>query len=142
MIFFLVQSKGKFLSQFANENLKNQANAVWQSLESITPLLVAIFIVAGVGFAVSYYTVFNNRPGRHYKMKYWFLFAAFALIATLVFTLIAEFGLIKTNLKNDVFFLYSMCALSNVIYSLILYFIISVIWCNLGKTNAYRYFKL
>jgi hypothetical protein len=142
MIFFLVQSKGKFLSQFANENLKKQADAVWQSLESVTPFLVAIFIVAGIGSAILYYTWFNNISGRHYKVKYWGLFAGIFFSLTLLLTLIAEYGLIKTNLNDGISPLYWKCAISNALYCFGSYLVVSFLWCNWGRTNAYRFLKI
>jgi hypothetical protein len=141
-IFFLLQSKGKFLNQFANnENLKNQANAVWHSLEDIAPFLLAITVVVGAGLAAYYYTSFNNQPGRHYKVKYWGIFAIVSLVLTFVVTMGTEYLLIKTNMKNGITSLYLKCAISNAIYGIGLYLLTSIVWCNWGRTNAYRLFK-
>jgi hypothetical protein len=44
-------------------------------------------------------------------------------------------------MKSGITPLYLKCAISNAIYGIVLYLLTSIIWCNLGRTNAYRLFK-
>lgn len=142
-IFFLLQSKGKFLNQFANnENLKNQASQVWKSLEGWTPILLAVTALIGIGLAIYYYTVYNEQPGRHYKVKHWGIWMLISFVFTFIVTLAIEYFGIKTNLKSGLTSLYWLTALNNALYTVVLYFITSLVWCNLLPTNAYRFLKL
>lgn len=140
-IFFLVQSKGKFLNSFANENLKNQATAVWSKLSDWTPILLIITIVLGIGLAAFYYKPYNDRPGRHYKVSYWGIWGIITTVLAFIVTLLIEYLCIKTNLKSGLTSLYWMTALSNAIYCAALYFITSLVWCNFLPTNAYKFLK-
>jgi uncharacterized membrane protein len=140
-IFWLVQSKGKFLSQYANnDNLKSQANAVWNQLDGITPILLCVAILVGIIVAAIYYTSFNENPGRHYKIKYWGLFFLSSVLVTAVLTIGLEYLLIKTNL--NVAGLYMRCMASNATITLVVYFAVSFVWCNIFPTNACRFLKI
>lgn len=142
-IFFLLQSKGKFLQGFAsNDQLKAQAELVWRQLEGLSPILLILTAVLGISLAIYYYTGYNEMPGRHYKIKHWCIWAAVALVLSFVSTLIIEYLGIKTNIKTGLTTLYWMCALNNALYCLVLYFFTSVVWCNTGRTNAYKFFKI
>lgn len=140
-VFFLLQSKGKFLNHFTNDNLKTQADAVWRQLEGWTPGLLIIMAVLGVGFAAYYYKPYNDQPGRHYKMTHWAIWGVISIALTFIATLCIEYFAIKTNLKSGLTSLYMLTALNNAIYCAILYLVTSVVWCMCLPTNAYRFFK-
>lgn len=140
-VFFLLQSKGKFLNNFTNDNLKSQADAVWRHLAEWTPFLLIIMAVLGVGLAAYYYKPYNNQPGRHYKISHWAVWGIISVALTFITTLCIEYFAIKTNLKHGLTSLYMLTALNNAIYCAILYLVTSVVWCLALPTNAYRFFK-
>lgn len=143
-IFCLLPSKGKFLQNFANnDQLKAQAEQVWRQLDWLSPILLILTAVLGIGLAIYYYTGYNEMPGRHYKIKHWCLWAAIASILSLIGTAVIEYVGIKTNIKTGLTSLYWLCAINNALYCLILYFLTSVVWCNLKfcRTNAYKFLK-
>lgn len=141
-IFFLVQDRGKFVSGFNNDNLQNQATQVWNKLDGVTPFLLLISVIIGIGLAVYYYKPYNEQPGRHYKVSHWAMWGIIATVSTLIATFLIEFFAIKTNLRTGLTSLYIMTAISNAIYSALLYLIMSILWCYAFPTNAYRFFKL
>jgi hypothetical protein len=140
-IFFLLPAKGKFLNNF-NEQLKQQADFVWRELDGLSLILFLGGVIIGVGFAIYYYTGFNESPGRHYKMKYWGIWGALSFVLTMIFTVAIEYIGIKTNLNTGLTELYWLCAINNALYSAILYLVTSFIWCNAFRTNAYKFFKI
>ena len=142
-IFFLLPSKGKFLGSFAhNEQLMQQADHVWRQLDGLAPWLLIGSVAIGIGLCVWYYTGYNNRPGRHYKVKHWVLWMLLAFTLTLAGTLLVEYLGIQTSLRHGIGSLYWRCAINNVLYSVVLYVLISLVWCNFGRTNAYKFLKL
>ncbi len=141
-IFFLLPSKRKFLQNFANnDQLKAQAEQVWRQLDALSLIQLILTAVLGIGLAIYYYTRYNEMPGRHYKIKHWCLWAAMAFVLSLIGTAIIEYVLITTHIKSGLASLYWLCALNNAIYCLILYFLTSLVWCNFGRTNAYKFLK-
>lgn len=141
-IFFLLPSQGKFLQCFAdNEKLKAQAEQVWRQLDGLSPFLLILTALIGMGLASFYYTWYNEKPGRHYKIKYWGLWALCAPILSLVLTFAVEYVGINTNIHTGLSSLYWLCALNNALYCLMIYFLTSLVWCNVGRTNAYKFLK-
>lgn len=141
-IFFLIQSRGKFLNAFTNDSLKSQATAVWSRLSDLTPLLLIIMIILGVGLGAYYYKPYNDLPGRHYKVYHWGIVGIIATCLTFGITLLIEYFGIKTNLHTGLTSLYLMTALSNAIYCAAFYLITSIVWCNFLPTNAYKFLKV
>lgn len=142
-IFFFLPSKGKFLQAFGdNDQMKAKADMVWRQLETWSPVLLILAAVIGIGLAVYYYTLYNEMPGRHYRISHWLRWAGCAFISSLVVTAGIEYFGINTNIGNHVTSLYTLCALNNALYCLILYFLTSLVWCNFCRTNAYRFLKL
>lgn len=140
-IFFLLPKKGKFLNSFS-EQLRPQADAVWRSLDGWTLWLLIIMAVLGIGLAAYYYKPYNDMPGRHYKVSHWAIWGIISVALTFIATLCFEYFGIKTHLpKTGLNNLYILTALNNAIYCAILYFVTSVVWCNIAPTNAYRLFK-
>lgn len=124
-----------------NEALYNQAKGFWSYLDGLTAITIAIFIVLGVVGAVCYYGPFNQMPGRHYKPRYWLVFLVGVFVLTLALTWGFECIAAKPTLKGSGM-LECRIALGNAIYASLLYFITSVVWCNILPTNAYRIFKI
>lgn len=138
--FFLLPAKGKFLNGF-NEQLRQQADNVWRQLDVLSPYVLILGFVLGVGLAAFYYTDFNEKAGRHYKMRYWAIWTLLSSVLTLVITIAIEYVGIKTNLKSGYAELYWLCAINNALYALGFYLFTSIIWCNAFPTNAYKFFK-
>ena len=139
--FFLLPSKGKFLNGFTNEQLKSQADNVCRHLDGMSPVLLIAGVAIGIALAVFYYTAYNEMPGRHYTVKHWTIWAIISFVLTLVVTAVIEYVFIKTNLKSGISSLYWLCAINNALYSLIFYFVTSLVWCNFLPTNAYKFLK-
>ena len=138
---WIAGSMADFINQFRNnEVLYNQARAYWNKLESSSSIILLIFIVLGIIMAICYYQPYNNRPGRHYKPKHWLLFLAITFVLVFLVTWGFELVALKSTL-NGVMSLQLRIALGNAIYASILFFIMSLVWCNALPTNAYRLFK-
>lgn len=123
-----------------NEALYKQARAFWGQLENNSMVVFLICIVLGIALAIYYYKPYNDSPGRHYTLKHWLIF----LFITFVLTFVVTFGfeyLAVTPKLSGAMGLEAKIALGNAIYASILYFITSVVWCNVGSTNACRIFK-
>lgn len=140
-IFFLLPSKSKFLQNFDySEQLKAKAGQVWELLDGLSPWLLLLTATLGIGFAIYYYTAYNEMPGRHYRIKHWGLCAGIAAILSLIGTVVIEYASIKIKLGHSS--LYWVCAMNNAIYCAILYFLTSLVWCNFCRTNAYKFLKI
>lgn len=130
-----------FLSQFQNnDSFYQQARTFWNKLDGISMILLIIFIVLGILFAFFYYKPYNNIPGRHYTPKHWILFLCVTCIVTFLLTFVFEYIAVAPKLKGALM-LEMEIALCNGIYASVLYFLVSVLWCNAFPTNAYRLFK-
>ena len=138
---WIAGSMTDFTSQFKNnEALYNQARAFWNKLEGPSSIIVLIFVVLGIALAAFYYKPYNNLPGRHYTPKHWFIFLAITFVITFLLTFGFEYIAVEPRL-NGAMLLEIKVALGNAIYASILYFVVSVVWCNAFPTNAYRWFK-
>lgn len=133
--------KADFIKAFQdNEAMFKRAQEFWTSLESEAIILTGIFILCGVFVAWCYYKPYNEIPGRHYKLKYWFIFLLIALALSLVLTLLFEFITLNTGIGDSSILLVKI-ALTNALYAAGVYFLTSLIWCNFLPTNACRIFK-
>lgn len=136
-------SQSNFLKQYgSDESLRAQAQTYWSQLNGIMLFVFIIMLVIGIAGAYVYYKPFNNRPGRHYKPLYWGLGLVITFFVSGVLTLCLEYFLCAPTIKGSGT-LVGMISLGNAIYSGVLYFITSVLWCNLWPiyTNAYPYLK-
>lgn len=140
-LFLLLPKKAKFLSGFANDNLKSQADLVWRQLSGLSTWMILTAFVLGLLFACLYYKPYNESPGRHYRISKWAIWGIVSVVLTFIATLAFEYLGIKTNLRTGLTSLYWLCALNNALYCAAVYFLTSVVWCNFGKTNAYRFLK-
>lgn len=139
---WIAGSMTDFTSQFKNnEVLYNQARAFWNKLEGSSSIIVLIFVILGIALAAFYYKPYNNMPGRHYTPKHWLLFLAITFGVTFLLTFGFEYIAVAPRLSGAML-LEIKVALGNAIYASILYFVVSIVWCNAFTTNAYRWFKL
>ena len=139
---WIIGTMSDFARQFQdNETLYNQARKFWSNLEASSIIIVGIFIVLGIIMAYTYYKPFNDKPGRHYKPKYWWIFLGITFILSFLITLGAAYFMVPPKIEGS-FVLELKIALANAIYSSIVYALISWIWCQFNlPTNAYRYLK-
>lgn len=130
-----------FVNQYRNnEALYNQARSFWNKLEGSAAFFIVIFLVLSISLAIFYYLPYNNRPGRHYTPKHWFLFLVITFVLTFSVTWGFEYIAIPPKLDGSTM-LQLKIALGNAIYATILYLFVSVGWCLKLPTNAYRIFK-
>lgn len=123
-----------------NEALYKQARAFWGKLENSSVIIFLICLFLGIALAYYYYKPYNNSPGRHYKLNHWVGFLLATFILTFLVTLGFEYFAVPPKIV-DSFSLEAKIALGNAIYAAIIFFITSVVWCNVGSTNACRIFK-
>lgn len=134
-------TKADFVKTFGdNDNLRQQADIFWRNLENTAPYLIAIGLVLSFFFARSYYTWYNNQPGRHYKPSHWFVGQLICFGTVCLGSFLMENLLLNLSLKGTMGIVINV-SFFNALIAFILYLIISVIWCNIRKTNAYKYFK-
>lgn len=142
LLFFYQWLAGK-MSDFTrpfqeNEALYNQARSFWNKLEGISIILVISFIVLGTAWAAIYYKPFNDKPGRHYKPKWWWIFMLITFVVTLVVTFLVEYFAVSPKLSGAAMLEFKI-ALANSIYAVGMYILASLVWCNFGlPTNAYK----
>lgn len=124
-----------------NDALYKQAQAFWKQLDVSSFFFVAIFLLLGIVMASIYYKPFNDKPGRHYKPKYWIYFLLTTFVLTLLVTLGCECAIAQPKLDGS-FVLELKIAVANAIYSSFIYIFVSWIWCQFNlPTNAYRLIK-
>lgn len=138
---WFVGSVSDFTNRFKdNEVLYKQAKTFVGKLESNSMIIFLICIVLGISFAALYYTAYNDKPGRHYTLGHWvgFLFLTFGI--TILATIGFEYVAVAPKINGATWFECKI-ALCNAIYAVIVFFVTSVAWCNIGSTNACRIFK-
>ena len=124
-----------------NDALYKQAQAFWKQLDVSSIIFVSIFLLLGIVMASIYYKPFNDKPGRHYKPKYWIYFLLTTFVLTLLVTLGCECAIAQPKLDGS-FVLELKIAVANAIYSSFIYIFVSWIWCQFNlPTNAYRLIK-
>ena len=137
-------SKGPYLNSFGeNQHMRDLATKLWNMLESGALFYIMIFIIIAFLFAVVYYYPYNNRPQRHYKMRFWLLWLGYTALGTFIISMIAGFYLFDSPIRDTTNFIIRI-SLINTVYSVLMYLVFSIIICNLNmpKTNAYRFFEL
>lgn len=139
---WLAGSMNDFTRQFnQHEELFKQAKKFWNNLEGSSTFIIVIFIALGIALAITYYVPYNEGAGRRYRPTHWGLFMLITFIATLLVTFGFEYFAHPPKLDGALMLEFKI-ALCNAIYAAGLYFIMSIIWCNCGRTNAYRIFKI
>lgn len=137
---FWIGKQASFLNNFnGNDQLYDQAQQFWNTLESNAIVYFAIFFLLGIGLAYYYYTPFNNLPGRHYHPKWWGAFLGICFGTTFVLTLVAAY-LIATPKLNGSFWLEVRLSFVNAFYAVLLYLAVSYVYCKCKwlPSNAYR----
>ena len=143
---WLLPNEQTFINSFKdNEAKQNAAKVFIKSLSNCDLWLFISCVFLTAVACILYYTWYNNRMepfGYHYRMRHWGAWMAIALLLSILATYFCcMFTLDKTNLSGTGEFI-SKFYLVSAIYSLLFFVILSVVWCNLFPTNAYRWFKI
>ena len=119
-----------------------QAQIFWNKLDSVCPVFVIIFILVGILMAYMYYGPYNEQPHRHYLVKHWAKFLGFCAVVSLVATFVVAY-VAATPRVNGYLSIEILLAIGNTIYSVGIFFVTSLVWCNCKRlpTNAYRFWK-
>lgn len=141
---WVLPSKSAFLSHFKdNDFLYNSAVSLWASLDSSSIYFMFILLFVSFGFVCSYYYVYNKKPGRRYTIKRWTKWLGATAIVTFVATFILGYLLVSSPLVVERNMLLIGISIVNVVYAIIIYFVASLIICNIPvPTNAYRFLKI
>lgn len=136
-------NQGEHLNRYReNESLYNMACAFWSNLDSAAIYFMILFVILGILIACFYYYGYNRFPGRKYKVQHWVIWLVITVVATVAITLGLGNAIVTSNLQEKFGFLFRI-SLINGVYALAVYFISSVIICNLPiATNAYRFLKI
>lgn len=118
--------------------LREMATQFYDKLESLPLLFLLIAAAIGILGAVIYYYGVNNLSGRMYKISKWAIALLITVLVSWAITLGAGYGLASSELAdtNSIIFQFTI---PQIIWTLLVYFLISVLCCNVGKTNAYRF---
>lgn len=127
-------------TQRDNEELYKQAKEFWTQLDNLSIVIVLIFVILGTALAAYYYKPYNDKPGRHYTLKYWIFFFFVTFILTFSLTFGFEYFAVPPKLDGATL-LEIKIAIGNAIYASLVYIVTSIVWCNVGRTNACRIFK-
>lgn len=140
---WIAGSQHEFTRQFQNnDQLFNQAQSFWNQLNGTTWSALIVMFVIGIATAIYYYTAYNNKPGRHFTLPQWAIFIIAVFLVTFMTSLAILYFFAKPKL-NGAWEIELLLSLGNSIYAVIVYTIMSIIWCNCSylPTNAYRVFK-
>lgn len=108
--------------------------------------MFSLYVIFGVALftCISYYTWYNNivKPwGYHYRKRHWFVWMIISMVLMSVGTYIIENRcLVNIDLPGTSEFIF-MLYVVNLLFIVLVYFFLSMIWCNCLPTNAYRWFN-
>lgn len=127
-------SKKAYLASYADdESAKKVAARLWNSVTSYELWAFVFMLCLTIAFCYYYYFPFNNKPGRHYHLKFWALF----YVMTVVFILFGTFFFFLCCAKNSGFDTWLLWRISfmNAAYSFLAYIVCSIMFSR--KSNAY-----
>lgn len=136
-------NQGAHLNRYSgNDQLYNMARSLWSNLESSAIYFMIMSIAIGILIASFYYYVYNRLPGRKYKTRHWNLWWSVTYFLTVIATLVLGWFIVTSSLQEKFGFLLRI-SLVNGVYAMAIYFIASLIICNIPvPTNAYRFLKI
>ena len=136
-------SQAEHLNRYRdNGTLYNMARSFWNSLDSASIYFMIAFLAIGLALVCFYYYGYNKWPGRKYKIQHWALWLGITAALTVAVTLILGSAIVTSNLQEKFGFLLRI-SLINGAYAILVYFIASLIICNIPvPTNAYRFLKI
>ena len=129
-------SRKDFLGLYKDsEAARNMAIRFWESAEQTEILAFGLMLILSVLICWIYYFPFNNMPGRHYKPIYMFAFMGAAIVAVLILSFLLFLCLVDNSQFNGGFL--AKLSVVNAIYCIIAFFLVAIIICKSGKSNAY-----
>ena len=140
---WVLPNQAQYLNGYKNnEQLYNMARSFWNGLDSASIYFLISTIVVAILLACYYYYGYNKLPGRKYKVSHWTLWLGVTAVVTILFTLVLGSVMVSSTLPDKGEFILKI-SLINGLYASAVYFIVSVIICNLPvPTNAYRFLKI
>ena len=133
-------SKKDYLTPYTeDEAAKKAATKLWNTIDSMDIILFIVMFMLTILIALWYYFPYNQRPGKHYHPKYWWIFG----VGAVSFVFASTFGIcyfIAKNASFDYTFLIKVSAV-NALYAILVYFILSLFINKSGKSNAYPYIR-
>lgn len=125
-----------------NEPLYNMARVLWADLNSASMYFLVTAVVVAIVAACYYYYGYNKLPGRKYKVSHWAIWIGITAAVTILLTMVLGNVMVSSTLKEQVGFILRI-SLINGLYASAVYFIVSIVICNLPvPTNAYRFLKI
>ena len=133
---FFVGPETKFVDNVPGGS-KEIAENFWASLNSTCGIFFGWFLICSILGCIIYFTIYNNLPGRHYKITHWF--GAYMITCLIAFLGSAVWGYLFTNpsVTGSEWLIWRI-AFGNLIYSVFAFLVISFVWWLLFPTNAYR----
>lgn len=136
-------NQAEHLARYANnESLYGMARSMWASLESASMYFLVVAILLAMISVWLYYYVYNNYPGRKYRIRHWFFWMIGLFALTAIVTFVLGNSLVSSNLIELRGFLLRLSPINSV-YAVAIYFVASFVICNIPvPTNAYRFLKI
>lgn len=131
-----IGTESKFLDKYSQET-QDIAQNFWNGLSSSCIFFVVSLLFLSVFVCVYYFTAYNNIPGRHYKRSHWVGAYVVSVLLTFFVTVALGYMLNNTALNGSGYLIWYI-AFGNLIYSVIIFGILSCIWFLWLPTNAYR----
>lgn len=133
---YFVGTESQFLDKYPPET-QDIAQSFWNGLNDSCLFLILYFVLVSTILCISYFTWYNEMPGRHYKRSHWFGFYIATLLISFFGTALIGYLLNKTSLNGSAYLIWRI-ALGNLVYSFLLYGFLSLGWFWKLPTNAYR----
>ena len=129
-------SEAKFLDRVP-EGSQEIAENYWLSLDSKCLSFLIILIAITIIGCVSYFTVYNEQPGRHYRITHWLCFYIGTIIIVLLGTAGLGYWFCPPTINGSGELIWDI-AIGNLVYSTIIFGLLSIFWWLFLPTNAYR----
>ena len=136
-------SQAEHLNRYRdNDALYGMARSFWNSMDSASIYFLIAFLAIGLALVSFYYYGYNRWPGRKYRIQHWALWLGITTALTIAVTFVLGSAIVSTRLPEKIGFLLRV-SIINGVYSIIVYFVASLIICNIPvPTNAFRFLKI
>ena len=129
-------SETKFLDRVP-EGSQEIAENYWLSLDSKCLSFLIILIAITIIGCVSYFTVYNEQPGLLYRITHWLCFYIGTIIIVLLGTAGLGYWFCPPTINGSGELIWDI-AIGNLVYSTIIFGLLSIFWWLFLPTNAYR----
>lgn len=131
-----VGTESEFLDKYPIET-QDIAQRFWNSLNSSCLFFVMFLLAVSTLLCAFYFTAYNEMPGRHYKRNHWIGFYIGTLLVSFFGTAVLGYLLNNTSLNGSSSLIWDI-AFGNLVFSILIYGVLSCIWFMFLPTNAYR----